>query len=430
MIDKSTSECRLTSVSFGRRVRRWYYRRIIRLFTLLHSIALVMAKMFSCRLRQPHNGEGYSILLTGSYDSSNWVLSYLRPLAASKACSHITVVSSSPVPNLPKVDAVYPPKWLIRIVGTTPARLFVFISTAVRKRPNIVGGYSILANGLVASVVAPIVGARSLYHCVGGPAEVLDGGVHAEDGPFTKIEIPDLVVERRLLRAVAACDIVLTMGTKAVDFFQSRGVSTNFHVVSASIDVERFSPADSPPCYDLIFVGRLVEIKCIDIFLQAVQHVRKAIPNVTAVIVGEGPLRSELEQMTHDLGIDDCVAFVGKQQNIGEWLNKARVFVLTSRSEGLSIAMAEAMVCGLPAVVSDVGDLADLVENGVNGYLIRSRSPEAFASRIVELLTDHQKRAKFSKEARSAAARYETKAIAQKWDRILTDNHKAITAWI
>ncbi len=430
MIDKSTSEYRLTSVSFGRRVRRWYYRRIIRLFTLLHSIALVMAKMFSCRLRQPHNGEGYSILLTGSYDSSNWVLSYLRPLAASKACSHITVVSSSPVPTLPKVDAVYPPKWLIRIVGTTPARLFVFISTAVRKRPNIVGGYSILANGLVASVVAPIVGARSLYHCVGGPAEVLDGGIHAEDGPFTKIEIPDLVVERRLLRAVAACDIVLTMGTKAVDFFQSRGVSTNFHVVSASIDVERFSPADSPPCYDLIFVGRLVEIKCIDIFLQAVQHVRKAIPNVTAVIVGEGPLRSVLEQMTYGLGIDDCVAFVGKQQNIGEWLNKARVFVLTSRSEGLSIAMTEAMACGLPVVVSDVGDLADLVENGVNGYLIRSRSPEAFASRMLELLTDYQKLARFSKEARSVAAHHGTKAIAQKWDRILTDNHKAITACI
>ena len=427
MIDKSTSECRLTSVSFGRRVRRWYYRRIIRLFMLLYSIALVMAKMFSCRLRQPHNGEGYSILLTGSYDSSNWVLSYLRPLAASKACSHITVVSSSPVPTLPKVDAVYPPKWLIRIVGTTPARLFVFISTAVRKRPNIVGGYSILANGLVASVVAPIVGARSLYHCVGGPAEVLDGGVHAEDGPFTKIEIPDLVVERRLLRAVAACDIVLTMGTKAVDFFQSRGVSTNFHVVSASIDVERFSPPDSPPCYDLIFVGRLVEIKCIDIFLQAVQHVRKAIPNVTAVIVGEGPLRSELEQMTHDLGIDDCVAFVGKQQNIGEWLNKARVFVLTSRSEGLSIAMTEAMACGLPVVVSDVGDLADLVENGVNGYLIRSRSPEAFASRMLELLTDYQKLVRFSKSACSAAACYETEAIAKKWDRILNDNHKAIT---
>jgi glycosyltransferase involved in cell wall biosynthesis len=391
----------------------------MRLFTLLHNIALVMAKKFGSHLRQPNKGEGYRILFTGSFDSSNWILSYLRPLAASKACSQITMVSSSPVPTLPKVDAVYPPKLLIRIVGTTPARLLIFITTAIRKRPHIVGGYHLLANGLVASVVAPIVGARSLYHCVGGPTEVLKGGTEASP----KLEIPDRVVERRLLRAVAACDLVLTMGTKAVDFFQSRGINTNFHVVSASVDAVQAAHADLPPCYDFIFVGRLVPVKCIDIFLKALQLVRNVIPNITAVIVGAGPLQSELEQLAHDLEIDDCVAFVGKQQNVGEWFNKAKVFVLTSRSEGLSIAMTEAMMCGLPVVVADVGDLADLVENGVNGYLIRSRSPEAFASRMLELLTNHKKLAKFSKEARSAAASHETKAITRKWDRILTDKH-------
>lgn len=84
MIDKSTSECRLTSVSFGRHVRRWYYHRIMRLFTLLHSIVLVMAKIFGNRLHQPHNGEGNRILLTGSFDSSNWILLYLRALAHAK----------------------------------------------------------------------------------------------------------------------------------------------------------------------------------------------------------------------------------------------------------------------------------------------------------------------------------------------------------
>ncbi|MBW2595340.1 MAG: glycosyltransferase family 4 protein [Deltaproteobacteria bacterium] len=419
MVDEIKSNSRLTSSSFGRCLRGWYYCRVMRLFTLLQNIALAIAKTFGRRLRQPHNGEGYRILLTGSFDSSNWILSYLRPLAASKACSHITMVSSSPVPAFPKVDAVYPPKWLVRVIGATPARLLIFFSTAVRKHPNIVGGYSILANGLVASVVAPIVGARSLYHCVGGPAEVLDGGVYAEDGPFTKIEIPDLVVERRLLRAVAACDIVLTMGTKAVDFFQSRGVNTDFHVISASIDIEQFAPADSPPCYDLIFVGRLVEIKCIDILLKAVQHVRNTIPNVTAVIVGEGPLRGELEQLVRELGISDCVAFVGRQHNIREWLNKARLFVLTSRSEGLSIAMTEAMACGLPAVVSDVGDLADLVEDGINGFLVPRLTPELFADRIIELLTNNEKLRDFSQAARRSALRYDIKAMAQRWDNII-----------
>jgi glycosyltransferase involved in cell wall biosynthesis len=396
----------------------------MRLFMLLQNIALAVAKTFRRPLRQPQNSKGYRILLTGSFDSSNWILSYLRPLVASNGCSHVTMVSVSPMPTLPKVSAVYPPKWLVRIIGATPARLLIFFTTAVRTRPHIVGGYHILVNGLVASAIAPIVGARSLYHCVGGPTEVLGGGVNGEKGPCEKMGIPDQVVERRLLRSVAACDLVLTMGTKAVTFFQSRGINTNFHIISASIDIEQFAPTDSPPCYDVIFIGRLAEIKRIDILLKALQHVKKTIPNVTAVIVGEGPLRGELEQLSHEIGIDDCVAFVGRQHNIREWLNKSKLFVLTSRSEGLSIAMTEAMVCGLPAVVSDVGDLADLVEDGINGFLVPHQTPELFADRIIELLTNTRKLEAFSQKARQSALRYDIKAMAQRWDNIFDSLRK------
>jgi glycosyltransferase involved in cell wall biosynthesis len=195
-------------------------------------------------------------------------------------------------------------------------------------------------------------------------------------------------------------------------------VDTDFHVVSASINAEQFAPGDSPPCYDVIFVGRLAEIKRIDVLLRALQRVKTTVPKVTAVIVGEGPLRGELVQLAQELGIDDCVAFVGRQQNTREWLNKARLFVLTSRSEGLSIAMTEAMACGLPAIVSDVGDLADLVEDGINGFLVRQQTPELFADRIIALLTDPEKLATFSWAARQSALRYDINATARCWDKI------------
>jgi len=402
----------------GRWLRGWYYRRVMRFLTLLQNTVVVVAKRFGRRLRRCPPGKGCTILLTGSYDTSNWLLSYLRPLVASAGCAHVTMVSVSPVPVLPKVSAVHPPKWLVRGAGATPARLLVFLLTAIRERPNIVGGYHLLANGLAASAIAPMVGARSLYHCVGGPTEVLDGGVHGEKGPCERMGIPDAVVERRLLRAVAACDLVLTMGTRAVTFFQSRGVNTNFHVVSAGINTEQFAPAGSTPCYDIIFVGRLAEIKRIDVLLGALQHVKLAVPKVTAVIVGEGLLRNELVQQAQELGIADCVTFVGRQQNTKEWLNKARIFVLTSRSEGLSIAMTEAMSCGLPAIVSDVGDLADLVEDGVNGFLVRQQTPEAFAERIIALLTDTGRLVAFSRAARQSAQRYDITAMARCWDVI------------
>ena len=83
-------------------------------------------------------------------------------------------------------------------------------------------------------------------------------------------------------------------------------------------------------------------------------------------------------------------------------------------------------MCGLPAVVSDVGDLADLVENGVTGYLVPRRSPQLFAERIVELLSDEQTLRAFSQAARRSALRYETQATVRRWDRILADYNAVI----
>jgi glycosyltransferase involved in cell wall biosynthesis len=180
-----------------------------------------------------------------------------------------------------------------------------------------------------------------------------------------------------------------------------------------------FSPAEDVATIDLILVGRLAEIKSIDLFLHALRCVADVMPNIKAVVVGDGPLRSDLEQLARALGIDRCVRFLGFQPQVSDWLRKAKIFMLTSRSEGLSLALMEAMMCGLPAVVPNVGDLGDLVEDGVNGYLVSERSAEAFASPVLRLLADDRKYAAFSQAARRAAMRYEMAEVTLMWDGIL-----------
>jgi glycosyltransferase involved in cell wall biosynthesis len=238
------------------------------------------------------------------------------------------------------------------------------------------------------------------------------------------METPDAIVESRFLKIVAESDTVITMGTRAVGFFQGKGIDTDYQIVSGGIDPTRFQPVDEVPSYDLILTGRLAEIKRIDVFLHAVRIVAGRIPNVKAVIVGDGKWRERLQALSADLGIDRNVEFVGQQNAVEDWLRRSRIFLLTSDSEGLSLSMMEAMMCGLPAVVSDVGDLADLVEDGVTGYLVPRRSPQLFAARIVELLSDEQKLRAFSQAARRSALRYETQATVRRWDRILADYRK------
>lgn len=188
------------------------------------------------------------------------------------------------------------------------------------------------------------------------------------------------------------------------------------------LDASRFRADAAHPRFDLILVGRLAEIKRIDIFLESVKHVRRKLPAVAAVVVGDGPQRKALEAVARDLGIETSVTFAGHRQDVESLLKKSKLFALTSDSEGLSLSLMEAMLCGLPAVVSRVGDLGDLVEDGVNGYLIAERTPEAFATRFVELLTNGKSLAEFGDAARRSASRFELAAVSRLWDGILADS--------
>jgi glycosyltransferase involved in cell wall biosynthesis len=331
----------------------------------------------------------------------------------------VRVVTVSPLPPVDKVEAIVPPPWLVRVAGGVGARLLTFMLTGLRDRPDIVGGFHLLLNGLTATLLGRLIGARSLYFCVGGPAEVVDGGLQSENRLFERIEQPDPVVERRLLRAVGACDLVVTMGTRAVQFFRHRGVRTSYHVVAGGIDARRFSAGSEPASFDLVLVGRLAAIKRIDLFLDTVARVKRRRADVRAAVLGDGPGRPGLEARARALGLEGHVVFAGQQADVETWLRRARVFVLTSDTEGLALSMMEAMLCGLPVVVSRVGDLADLVEDGVNGYLVAERTPDAFAAPILELLGDEQRRLAFGAAARRAAERYELSATTRTWDAIL-----------
>lgn len=406
-------------ISFRWRLRRWLWHVLARQLTLLCVIALVVAGWFGRRRRRLLPGEECEIMLTGRFDSDNWILAHLGPLSASKECSRLWMVSTNLVPSLAKVEPIYPPKWLMRMVGVTPARLLAFICAAIRKRPHVVGGFHMMVNGIMAAIVGRLAGARSMYFCVGGPEEISDGGIHGVESYFIGMETVDAIVERRFLRIVAESDIVITMGTRAVSFFRDKGIDTDFHIVSGGIDPKRFCPAEEVPTIDLIMTGRIAPVKRINVFLQALKNVVDKLPDVRAVIVGRGELCDELQLLSTDLGIDSNVSFIGYQKDIENWLRKSKVFVLTSDSEGLSLSMIEAMMCGLPAVVSNVGDLADLVQDGINGFLVPRRSPELFATRIVELLTNKKKLVAFSKAARQSALRYATEATTKKWDNII-----------
>jgi glycosyltransferase involved in cell wall biosynthesis len=397
----------------------WLLSMLLRGFLLVY-LAMVKTLGF---LRKPAQLDlPADVLLTGTFYSDNWVLSHIRPLAKSDACRNVYLVSTHDLASFDNVVVLTPPRSLRRVLGDVGARLVYFFWIAVRRKPQLVGGFHLLFNGLVAGFVGRLLGRRSVYFCVGGPAEVLDGGLMSENRVFERIQAPDPVIERRLLRAIDTVDLVVTMGTGAKDFLQECGVGSEIRVVSGCINVGASTACEKE--YDLVFVGRLAEIKRVDLFLETVSCLVKIKPDLTAAIVGDGALRQQLQTLAAELQIADRVTFAGFRDDVGEWLSRSKVFVLTSDSEGLSLALMEAMAAGLPAVVSNVGDLSDLVVDGDNGYLVDEQDPQLFSDAIGTLLLDEDHLARASTAARQAAEMHSVERCALRWDETLMDLSK------
>jgi glycosyltransferase involved in cell wall biosynthesis len=128
-----------------------------------------------------------------------------------------------------------------------------------------------------------------------------------------------------------------------------------------------------------------------------------------------------MKRQVAELGIERNVRFVGHVERVERLLTRSRVFLLTSRSEGLSIAMIEAMIAGAVPVVPDVGDLSELVIDGKTGWCVQSGNFEEYADKICALLDDRNLWEKMSREARDyALMKNGVESVARHWQTIFS----------
>jgi sugar transferase (PEP-CTERM/EpsH1 system associated) len=137
-----------------------------------------------------------------------------------------------------------------------------------------------------------------------------------------------------------------------------------------------------------VTVGRLSPIKDHATLLHAVRRVVDTVPTFQLDIVGDGPVKPELEARCESLGLCGRVHFHGYHEQVAGFLAAADFFVLPSISEGVSIALLEAMASGLPAVATDVGGNREVVVTGETGYLVPARAADVLAAVMVRILSD------------------------------------------
>lgn len=182
------------------------------------------------------------------------------------------------------------------------------------------------------------------------------------------------------------------------DAFLRSGLETPTTLISNGVDTSRYRPLEAgvrdvdsrlglPPGPRILFVSRLARDKDIDVLIQAMPEIW-ASKKAHLLLVGRGDDRDRLAGIVEQEGLEHCVHFLGfvPEEDLPALYNASDLFAMASTCEVQSLPTLQALATGLPVVLADAMALPELVEGGVNGYLVPPRDPEAMAAAILKIL--------------------------------------------
>lgn len=211
---------------------------------------------------------------------------------------------------------------------------------------------------------------------------------------------------------------------------QGIGRREDYHLIRSGVELDRFGHPQTPPAVvrqqlgipaEALVVGsvtRLSPQKAPLDLVVAFSHIHKKQPDVWFVVVGDGPLRPEVEAELAQLGIADRVILTGLRRDVPELMAAFDVFVLSSLWEGLPRVLPQAMATGLPIVATQADGSAEAVVDGENGFLVARGEPQALAAKALLLLSDGELRKKMGDNGRSRAPQFGARKMVQDIDHL------------
>ncbi|MEG9434854.1 glycosyltransferase [Edaphobacter sp. HDX4] len=271
-----------------------------------------------------------------------------------------------------------------------PRTLLRFLSAFKRLRPDVVHCHN-PAPTLQAAIPARLAGVRSVLatrHSLVAP-------------PYERgTEIAFNAVARSLNWIVGICDATCMNLQHTPGAVRERivrvynGVDPIVPAASADLPIKRG--------LTLLFVGRLAAIKNLPTLLRALAIAVARIPDLQLWVVGNGAERPHLDALVAELGMKQNVTFWGERLDVEGFFSAADIYCMSSLSEGLPMSLLQAMSVGLPAIVTDVGGMAEVVKNADAGLATPIADPSAMAEAILQLASDSSRRRALSENARAA----------------------------
>ncbi len=211
---------------------------------------------------------------------------------------------------------------------------------------------------------------------------------------------------------------------------QGIGKREEYHLIRSGVELDRFGHPQQPPAEiraklgipaDALVVGSVTRLSLqkapLDL-VDAFAEIHRKRPLTHFIIVGDGPLRPDVEAKIRELGLSDQITLTGLRRDVPELMAAFDIFVLSSLWEGLPRVLPQAMATGLPIVATRADGSAEAVAEGENGFLVQRGQPKALAGKVLLLLNDAELREKMGENGRLHAHTFGARKMVQDIDTL------------
>ncbi len=297
--------------------------------------------------------------------------------------------------------------WIIAYLVTG---IILGVILVLRRRVDGILGVFAIPQGLVAAIVACLTGRKFV---------ILTDGADV-----------DVIMHNPVVRCLALWQLENAFAVTAENNLKSAqlhsmGVKRRIiRVRPYSVDTSRFAPVARKEKRTILFVGRLVPEKCPLVLIETLRILCERGISVKLVMVGDGPLRTQIEMTAASLGLNELLTLKGYVPNteVQKLYKESAIFVLPSRREGISSSLLEAMASGCVCIASDVGGNLELIRPMFNGLIFHLGDAKDLADRICTALTlPDSEVAKLTSNARQTVERtYSVQVVSKVLREILS----------
>ena len=171
--------------------------------------------------------------------------------------------------------------------------------------------------------------------------------------------------------------------------------------------------------FEIVTAGRLLPQKNHEMLIRAAASIRKTNPDVTLKIYGDGKLRTDLQALIESLGASEYITLLGNIKDLHRRINGAGVFVLCSEFEGLSNALIEAMMLGIPCISTNYPGANEIITHGKNGLIVPMNDTDRLTEAITCIFDDSALRSRLVEGALMSSERFEKRRVLKDWDRVI-----------